>query len=55
MSNGLILLVFLAAIVAVFFTKIGRRLGINVSGSRRVGAMVVFALLALMLWASAHK
>jgi hypothetical protein len=52
MSSGLILLVFLAIIVAVFFTKLGPRLGINVSGNRRVGVAVAFGLLVLMLWAS---
>jgi hypothetical protein len=57
MSSGLILLAFLAIIVVVFFTKLGPRLGINVSGNRRVGVAVAFGILVLMLWASAqpHK
>jgi hypothetical protein len=50
--SGLILLVFLAVLVAYFWNRFRGRAGLTVSGRTWAGVMVVFALLVLMLWAS---
>ena len=55
MTNGLILLVFLGALVAFGWVRFRRRLGMGVTGKMFVSVMVGFILLALVLWAAAHR
>ncbi|HXL89106.1 MAG TPA: hypothetical protein VN969_09005 [Streptosporangiaceae bacterium] len=50
--SGLILLVFLALIVAFFFTKARGKLKLPVGSKHWTGAIIVFVLVILMLWAS---
>jgi fumarate reductase subunit D len=52
--SGLILLIFIAVIVAFFFTKARGKLKLPVAGKHWTGAIIVFVLVILMLWASAH-
>jgi succinate dehydrogenase hydrophobic anchor subunit len=52
--SGIILLVFLALIVAFFWNKLRGRAGMKVSPATWAGAIVVFVLLVLMMFASAH-
>ena len=55
MTNGLILLAFLGALVAFGWIRFRRRLGMSVTGKMFVSVMVGFILLALVLWAAAHR
>jgi hypothetical protein len=50
--SGLILLVFIAVLVAYFWNRFRGRAGLTVSGRTWAGVIVVFVLLVLMLWAS---
>ena len=50
--TGLILLVFLAGIVAYFWTRLRGKMKLNVTGKHWTGAIVIFVLLVLMMWAS---
>jgi hypothetical protein len=52
--SGLILLVFIAIIVAFFFTRARGKLKLPVTGKHWRGAIIVFVIIVLMLWAS-HK
>jgi hypothetical protein len=52
MSSGLILLVFLALIVAWFWTRGRRRLGLSVNGNTWIGVIVVFVIVVLLFWAN---
>jgi hypothetical protein len=52
--SGLILLLFLAVIVAIFFTKARGKLKLPVSGKHWRGAIIVFVLVALALYAAHH-
>jgi hypothetical protein len=52
--TGLILLVFIAAIVAFFWTRLRGKMGMNVAGKHWIGGIVVVVLLVLMLYASSH-
>lgn len=51
MTNGLILLVFLAALVAFGWTRLRRRAGLGAGGKTFLTVMVVFILAVLALWA----
>ena len=55
MTNGLILLGFLAVVFAIGVTKGRRRLGIGVSGRIFAVAACGFAIAVLILWASQHR
>ena len=55
MTNGLILVVFLGALVAFGWLRFRSRLGMGVTGKMFVSVMVGFILLALVLWAAAHR
>jgi fumarate reductase subunit D len=55
MTNGLILLAFLAALVAFGWARFRRRLGMAVTGRTLVSVMVGFVLVVLALWAAAHR
>jgi hypothetical protein len=54
-ANGLILLVFLGALVAFGWLRFRRRLGMSVTGKMFVSVTVGFIVLALLLWAAAHR
>jgi heme A synthase len=50
--TGLILLVFIAVIVAFGFTRLRGKMKLPVGGKHWTGAIIVVVLLVLMLWAS---
>jgi fumarate reductase subunit D len=50
--TGLILLVFLGVIVAFGWTRMRGKMKLSVSGKHWAGAITVFVLVVLMLWAS---
>jgi hypothetical protein len=52
--GGIILLVFLALIVAFFWNKLRGRAGLKVSAGTWTGVIVVFVLVVLMMWSSSH-
>jgi hypothetical protein len=55
MTTGLILLFFLAFLVALFVTRMRRRMGFGVSGGTWAVIIAVFAIAVLALWASAPQ
>jgi len=55
-SSGVILLALLAIIVGYLWTRLRRRAGLHVTGKHWAAAIVVFAIVALLLWAtSTHQ
>jgi hypothetical protein len=54
MYSGLILLVVIAVIVAWFWNRGRRRLGLRISGGTWTGPIIVFVLVILLFWASSH-
>lgn len=54
MTTGLILLAFLAILVAFFITRMRRRLGLGVTGRTWAVIIAVFAIIVLGLWASSQ-
>ncbi|MBV9381096.1 MAG: hypothetical protein JOY82_25525 [Streptosporangiaceae bacterium] len=50
--SGLILLVFLAVIVAWFWNKGRRRIGLSINSKTWTGVIVVFVIAMLLFWAS---
>jgi fumarate reductase subunit D len=52
--TGLILLVFLGVIVAFGWTRLRGKMKLGVSGKHWTGAIAIFVIVVLMLWA-AHK
>jgi len=54
MTTGLILLGFLAILVAFFLTRMRRRLGLGVTGGTWAVIIAVFAIVVLGLWASSQ-
>jgi hypothetical protein len=52
MDSGLILLVFLALIVAWLWTRGRRRIGLSVNGNTWIGVIVVFVFVVLLFWAT---
>jgi phosphatidylglycerophosphate synthase len=52
--TGLILLVFIAVIVAYFWTRMRGKMKLNVTGKHWTGAIIVVVMFVLLLWASAH-
>jgi fumarate reductase subunit D len=50
--TGLILLVFLGVIVAFGWTRMRGKMKLGVSGKHWVGAITIFVLVVLMMWAS---
>ena len=55
MTTGLILLGFLAALVAFGWSRLRRRLGMPVTGRTFTTVAVGFILVVLALWAAAHR
>lgn len=54
MTTGLILLAFLAVLVAFFVTRMRRRLGLGVTGKTWAVIIAVFVIAVLGLWASSQ-
>jgi hypothetical protein len=54
MTTGLILLAFLAVLVAFFLTRMRRRLGLGVTGGTWIAIIAAFALVVLGLWATSQ-
>lgn len=52
--TGLILLAFLALLVAFFYNRFRGKMNLRVSGRTWAGAIVVFVVLVLVLWTSSH-
>jgi LPXTG-motif cell wall-anchored protein len=55
MTTGLILLGFLAVLVAFFVTRRRRRLGLGTTGRTWAAIIAVFVVVVLGLWASAQR
>jgi len=55
MSQGIILLVVLAAIVAYVVARTRRRMGLLVTGKTWVTVMVGFVIVVLAMWAAATR
>ncbi len=55
MTNGLILLVFLALLVAIGVTRLRRRAGMGVTGKMFLTVMAVFAVGVLIMWAYSQR
>lgn len=53
-TTGLILLAFLAILVAFFLTRMRRRLGLGVTGGTWAVIIAVFVIIVLGLWASSQ-
>jgi fumarate reductase subunit D len=49
-AQGVILLVLIAALIALFTTRVRRRMGLSVTGKTWIIAMVVVVLVVLALW-----
>ncbi len=54
MTTGLILLAFLAILVAFFLTRMRRRLGLGVTGGTWAVIIAVFVIIVLGMWASSQ-
>ena len=52
--GGLILLVLLGVLVAFGFTRVRRRMNMNVTSKHWIGAILVVVFIALILWANSH-
>ena len=52
--GALILLVLLGLLAAFGFTRVRRRMNMNVTAKHWIGAIVVVVIGALILWANAH-
>ena len=52
--SGLILLVLIAVLVAFAWTRLRGKLKLPVNGKHWKGAIIVFVLIVLMFYASAH-
>jgi hypothetical protein len=48
--SGLVTLVLLAVLAAYVATRVLARVGVAISQNRRIGIMVVFVIVTLMLW-----
>ncbi|HTP16542.1 MAG TPA: hypothetical protein VMK13_11980 [Streptosporangiaceae bacterium] len=55
MSQGLVLLGFLAVLVALLAMRLRRRMGLPVTGKMLLTVMAGFVLAALTLWAASHR
>jgi fumarate reductase subunit D len=52
--TGLILLVFIAALVAYGYTRVRGKMKLGISSKNWIGPIVIVVILVLMLWAT-HK
>jgi succinate dehydrogenase hydrophobic anchor subunit len=52
--TGVILLFFLALLVAFFWNKLRKRSGLRVSSKTWMGAIIVFVLVAALMYASSQ-
>ena len=55
MTDGLILLGFLAVLFAILLARGRRRLGMGVTGRTFAVAVCGFAIVVLILWATQHR
>ena len=55
MSQGIILLLGLAAIVAYLITRTRRRMGMVVTGRTWIAIMAGFVIIVLAMWAAAGR
>ena len=55
MTNGLILLGFIAVVFALVMARFRRRLGMGVTGRIRATTVAGFAIVVLVLWATTRK
>lgn len=55
MAQGLILLVFLAALVTFGWTRLRRRLGMRITWETIATVMAIFILAVLALWAFSRR
>jgi len=54
-TDGLILLGFIAALVALGVARIRRRIGLKVTGGVLIATMAAFAIAVLALWATSRR
>jgi hypothetical protein len=54
-SNGLILLAFIAIVLALVMTRFRRRLGMRATGSVLAATACAFAIAILVLWATSRR
>lgn len=52
--GALILLVLIGVLVAFGFTRVRRRMNMNVTARHWIGAILVVVIASLILWANAH-
>jgi fumarate reductase subunit D len=52
--TGLILLVFIGALVAFGYTRLRGKMKLGISGKNWIGPIVIVVILVLMLWASSQ-
>jgi hypothetical protein len=52
--TGLILLIFIAALVAYGYTRVRGKMKLGISSKNWIGPIVIVVILVLMLWAT-HK
>ena len=52
--GGLILLVLLGVLVAFGFTRVRKRMNMNVTSKHWIYAVLVVVIAALILWANSH-
>ena len=55
MTNGLILLGFVALLLALAWMRVRRRVGMRTGGSVLAGAICFFAIAILILWATSRR
>jgi hypothetical protein len=54
-TNGLILLGFLAALVALLVARVRRRFGMKTTAGVFVAMVAAFAITALIFWVASHR
>ena len=55
MASGLILLAFLAILVAVFAVRVRRRVGLGSTPKHWLTVIAIFAIFVLALWSASMK
>ena len=53
--DGLILLVFIGAIVAFGWTRLRGKMKLGVSGKNWLGPIVIVVLVGLLMWSTQHR
>ena len=52
MTSGLVLVIFIGALVAFAYTRLRGRMKLSVSGKNWIAPIVIVVIVVLMLWAS---